>query len=117
MKKHYHIFLLIFLAFFAKVFAGPSKIIAFAPNAKESSLGLTKADKDAFTVKTLSSKVSRQKFPKKPKGIQVIVPNLTRHVFHTFYRFSNFSVHEVKGDYSLLLHYSHGMRGPPGLFA
>jgi hypothetical protein len=60
-----------------------------------------------------TSGLKRKFRPKKPRGIQVIVPNISRIVFNKFCYHSNYALHEVKGTYSLLLHYSHGKRGPP----
>lgn len=111
MKKFKYIFLFLYLGFLGKSIALPANSFSFNCSGKANKFDKSKKYSGALTHST--SKVNRQKRPKKPKGIQVIVPNVSAHTFQKFYRYSDFTVNEVKGDYSVLLHYSHGKRGPP----
>lgn len=111
--KFKHIFLFIFLVFFGKSFALPANEYSATRSGKENKFDTSKKKSDLTLQST--GKIAKQKRPKKPKGIQVIVPNVSTLVFHKFYRYSEFTVHEVNGTYSLLLHYSHGKRGPPAI--
>ncbi|PBQ32924.1 hypothetical protein CNR22_14450 [Sphingobacteriaceae bacterium] len=111
MKKINYIFLFILLGFSAKALALPSNSFA-AIKLKENKF--EKAVKETkFSKAGQSPKAGKQKRPKKPKGIKVIVPVVSNHVFKSYYIYSDLSVNELKGNYSLLLQYSHGKRGPP----
>ena len=112
MKKFNYIFLFLLLGFLGKTVALPSKHSLGASINKESKLEKSKKYSEII-ITSGTAKFHKQKRPKKPKGIQVIVLNLSNIVFHKFYRFSDFTINEVKGTYSLVLHYSHGKRGPP----
>jgi hypothetical protein len=113
LKNLKHIFLFIFLAFFGRSLAVPVKISVTASYSGDLAFIKSKANYVTPVLQVTAAKINRQKRPKKPKGIKVIVLNLANHTFYKLCHFSDYSVHEVKGDYSLLLHYSHGMRGPP----
>jgi len=112
LKKINYIFLLLILSLFGKTLALPGNHFSGIKAGK--TIRFEKSLKHAeITHAKFSSKVAKQKRPKKPKGIQVIEPVVSTYVFNSFSHYSDFSAHEVKGNYSLLLHYSHGKRGPP----
>jgi len=111
LKNFFYTFLFLFcFASFGKVAALPGNNQLKPGTTKN--YKLDKSGKYSDVLNPATSKITKQKRPKKPKGIQVIVPNVSTHTtFHKFYHYSDFSAHEVKGNYSLLLHYSHGKRG------
>jgi hypothetical protein len=113
LKKINYIFLFIILGFFGKTLALSSTDFT-KPAANREKVKFEKSTKctDVAAVKS-TPKLRKQKRPKKPKGIQVIVPVVSSHTFNSFCNYSEFFLHEVDGSYSLLLHYSHGKRGPP----
>jgi len=111
MKKFSYIFLFLLLGFLGKSVTLSSNHFPGIVTNKGSQLEKSKKYSEILT--STSAKFHKQKRPKKPKGIKVIVPNLSNITFQTFYQFSDYTVNEVRGNYSLLLHYSHGKRGPP----
>jgi len=112
LKKINYIFFLLFLGFLGKNVAFPANAFSVKGKSKENQLG-NKTKKHSASITYESPKIKSQKRPHKPKGIQVIVPNMSLHTFRKFYRYSDFNIDEVKGNYSLLLHCSHDERGPP----
>lgn len=72
-----------------------------------------KSGKYTESLKQTPSKITRKKRPKKPKGVKVIVPNVTSLNFQQFCLYSDLLVNDVTTNYSVLVYYSHGKRGPP----
>lgn len=117
MKRAAYIFLFVILGFLGKSLALPAHCHSRTGFSKE--ISLDKSEKHADLLKYAdfvkkSAHLKKERRPKKPKGIPVIIPNVSSHIFQKFCHYSDLNAHEVKGSYSLLLHYSHGKRGPPG---
>lgn len=93
----------------AGLFSGQRENSLF--NSKKYAFGQIK--KNLTEIHYKAAKIQKKRFPKKPKGIPVFVPNVSKTTFHEYFHFCDFARHSIEEGYYLFLSLANGKRGPP----